>query len=72
MSHRAPRAFPGRTAVAAISSTQSAAAGCVSPGCDKWKLRSYAEQERLKQVREVYGEQAYEEQKRAWERTLSR
>ena len=25
-------------------------------------------QERLEQVREIYGEQAYEERKRAWER----
>ena len=29
---------------------------------------SFAEQERLEQVREIYGEQAYEERKRAWER----
>ena len=35
------------------------------PAVDHWKLRSFAEQE---QVREVYGEQAYQERKRAWER----
>ena len=38
------------------------------PPIDHWKLRSFAEQERLQQVREIYGEQAYEEQKRARER----
>ena len=36
------------------------------PPIDHWKLRSFAEQERLEQVREIYGEQAYEERKRAW------
>ena len=29
---------------------------------------SFAEQERLQQVREIHGEQAYEKRKRAWER----
>ena len=38
------------------------------PPVDHWKLRSFADQERLQQVREIYGEQAYEERKRAWER----
>ena len=38
------------------------------PPIDHWKLWSSAEQERLEQVREIYGEQAYEEPKRAWER----
>ena len=38
------------------------------PPIDHWKLRSSAEQERLEQVQEIYGEQAYEERKRAWER----
>ena len=38
------------------------------PPVDHWKLRSSAEQVRLEQVREIYGEQAYEERKRAWER----
>ena len=30
-------------------------------------VRWFAEQERLEQVREIYGEQAYEERNRAWE-----
>ena len=38
------------------------------PPIDHWKLQSSADRERLEQVREVYGEQAYEERKRAWER----
>ena len=38
------------------------------PPVDHWKLRSFAEQERLQQVREIHGEQAYEKRKRAWER----
>ncbi len=38
------------------------------PPVDHWKLRSFVAQERLEQVREIYGEQAYEERKRAWER----
>ena len=38
------------------------------PPGDHWKLRSFAEQEQLEQVREVYGEQVYEERKRARER----
>ena len=38
------------------------------PPVDHWKLRSFADQERLQQVREIYGEQAYEKRKRAWER----
>ena len=37
------------------------------PG-DSWDLRGIAEHEKLQQVREIYGEQAYEERKRAWER----
>ena len=35
---------------------------------DHWKLRSFAEQERLQQVREVEGEAAYQERRRAWEK----
>ncbi len=38
------------------------------PPIDHWKLRSFAVLERLEQVREICGEQAYEERKRAWER----
>ena len=38
------------------------------PPIDHWEFRSFADQERLEQVREIYGEQAYEERKPAWER----
>ena len=30
-----------------------------NPPVGHWKLRSFADQERLQQVREIYGEQAY-------------
>ena len=38
------------------------------PPIDHWKLRSAAEQERLQQVREVEGEAAHQDRRRAWEK----
>ena len=38
------------------------------PRVEDWRVRAYAEQERMDQVREVDGEEAYQKRKRAWER----
>ena len=36
------------------------------PRVEDWRVRAYAEQERMDQVREVDGEEAYQKRKRAW------